>query len=65
MIGRQPYLPRWMAGGESNPLGARRSAAADTIFVCKIDTDDDSFPPDTDRAERRLRMMNVNQKRCL
>jgi lipoprotein-anchoring transpeptidase ErfK/SrfK len=23
MIGRQPYLPRFMAGGESNPLGAR------------------------------------------
>lgn len=23
MIGRQPYLPRWMAGGEGNPLGAR------------------------------------------
>ncbi len=23
MIARQPYLPRWMAGGEGNPLGAR------------------------------------------
>jgi lipoprotein-anchoring transpeptidase ErfK/SrfK len=23
MIERQPYLPRFMAGGESNPLGAR------------------------------------------
>src|SRR5690349_16074316 len=23
MISRQPYLPRFMAGGESNPLGAR------------------------------------------
>src|SRR3979490_1171005 len=22
MIGRQPYLPRWMARGEGNPLGA-------------------------------------------
>ena len=23
MVQRQPYLPRWMAGGEGNPLGAR------------------------------------------
>ena len=23
MIKRQPYLPRFMAGGETNPLGAR------------------------------------------
>ena len=23
MIQRQPYLPRWMAGGPGNPLGAR------------------------------------------
>src|SRR5262249_30847089 len=23
MLGRQPYLPRFMAGGPSNPLGAR------------------------------------------
>jgi lipoprotein-anchoring transpeptidase ErfK/SrfK len=23
MIARQPYLPRWMAGGPGNPLGAR------------------------------------------
>jgi lipoprotein-anchoring transpeptidase ErfK/SrfK len=23
MITRQPYLPRFMAGGETNPLGAR------------------------------------------
>ena len=23
MIARQPYLPRFMAGGETNPLGAR------------------------------------------
>jgi lipoprotein-anchoring transpeptidase ErfK/SrfK len=23
MIGRQPYLPRFMAGGPGNPLGAR------------------------------------------
>jgi lipoprotein-anchoring transpeptidase ErfK/SrfK len=23
MIARQPYLPRWMAGGKGNPLGAR------------------------------------------
>jgi lipoprotein-anchoring transpeptidase ErfK/SrfK len=27
MISRQPYLPRWMAGGEGNPLGARAISA--------------------------------------
>ena len=28
MIVRQPYLPRFMAGGETNPLGARDSISA-------------------------------------
>ncbi|HEY4406498.1 MAG TPA: L,D-transpeptidase [Xanthobacteraceae bacterium] len=32
MIARQPYLPRWMAGGESNPLGARAIYLGNTIY---------------------------------
>ncbi len=32
MIARQPYLPRWMAGGESNPLGARAMYIGGTIY---------------------------------
>jgi lipoprotein-anchoring transpeptidase ErfK/SrfK len=32
MIARQPYLPRWMAGGESNPLGARAIYLGSTIY---------------------------------
>jgi lipoprotein-anchoring transpeptidase ErfK/SrfK len=32
MIARQPYLPRWMAGGESNPLGARALYLGSTVY---------------------------------
>ena len=32
MIERQPYLPRFMAGGESNPLGARALYLGNTIY---------------------------------
>jgi lipoprotein-anchoring transpeptidase ErfK/SrfK len=32
MIERQPYLPRWMAGGEGNPLGARAIYLGNTIY---------------------------------
>jgi len=32
MIGRQPYLPRWMAGGEGNPLGARAMYLGSTVY---------------------------------
>jgi len=32
MITRQPYLPRWMAGGEGNPLGARAIYLGNTIY---------------------------------
>ena len=32
MIGRQPYLPRWMAGGVGNPLGARAIYLGNTIY---------------------------------
>jgi lipoprotein-anchoring transpeptidase ErfK/SrfK len=32
MIARQPYLPRWMAGGPSNPLGARAMYLAGTMY---------------------------------
>jgi lipoprotein-anchoring transpeptidase ErfK/SrfK len=32
MIARQPYLPRWMAGGTGNPLGARAIYLGSTIY---------------------------------
>jgi lipoprotein-anchoring transpeptidase ErfK/SrfK len=32
MIERQPYLPRFMAGGEGNPLGARALYLGNTIY---------------------------------
>jgi lipoprotein-anchoring transpeptidase ErfK/SrfK len=32
MIGRQPYLPRFMAGGETNPLGARALYLGNTVY---------------------------------
>ena len=32
MIARQPYLPRFMAGGESNPLGARALYLGKTLY---------------------------------
>ena len=32
MIDRQPYLPRFMAGGPGNPLGARAMYLGNTLF---------------------------------
>jgi lipoprotein-anchoring transpeptidase ErfK/SrfK len=32
MISRQPYLPRWMAGGPGNPLGARAMYLGATVY---------------------------------
>jgi lipoprotein-anchoring transpeptidase ErfK/SrfK len=32
MIDRQPYLPRFMAGGESNPMGARALYLGNTLY---------------------------------
>jgi lipoprotein-anchoring transpeptidase ErfK/SrfK len=32
MIQRQPYLPRFMAGGEGNPMGSRALYLGDTIY---------------------------------
>ena len=32
MIARQPYLPRWMAGGPGNPLGARAMNLGATVY---------------------------------
>jgi lipoprotein-anchoring transpeptidase ErfK/SrfK len=33
MIARQPYLPRYMAGGPGNPLGARAMYLGNTIYA--------------------------------
>jgi lipoprotein-anchoring transpeptidase ErfK/SrfK len=32
MIARQPYLPRWMAGGPGNPMGARALYLGGTVY---------------------------------
>ncbi len=32
MIERQPYLPRWMAGGPGNPMGARAMYLGATVY---------------------------------
>jgi lipoprotein-anchoring transpeptidase ErfK/SrfK len=32
MIQRQPYLPRFMAGGPGNPLGARAMYLGSTVY---------------------------------
>jgi lipoprotein-anchoring transpeptidase ErfK/SrfK len=32
VIDRQPYLPRWVAGGEGNPLGARAIYLGNTVY---------------------------------
>ncbi len=32
MIERQPYLPRWMAGGPGNPMGARAMYLGGTVY---------------------------------
>ena len=32
MIARQPYLPRWMAGGPGNPMGARAMYIGNTVY---------------------------------
>ena len=32
MIARQPYLPRFMAGGPGNPLGARAMYLGGTVY---------------------------------
>ena len=32
MIARQPYLPRWTAGGQGNPLGARAIYLGSTVY---------------------------------
>ena len=32
MVGRQPYLPRFMAGGPGNPLGARALYLGHSVF---------------------------------
>ena len=32
MLRRQPHLPRWMAGGPNNPLGARAMYIGSTLY---------------------------------
>ena len=37
MIARQPYLPRMVAGGPGNPLGARVSAKVKGKITSELD----------------------------
>ena len=50
MIERQPYLPRFMAGGDGNPLGARALylGQSSTAFTAPISPPllEPSYPPD-------------------
>ncbi len=63
MIARQPYLPRYMAGGPGNPLGARAMYLGNTIY--RIHGTNDPLdhrrarvvglhPPDQRRRDRPL-----------
>ena len=48
MIDRQPYLPRFMAGGESNPLGAR------ALYLGKTAVPDSRHQPAVDHRDLRV-----------
>jgi lipoprotein-anchoring transpeptidase ErfK/SrfK len=56
MIERQPYLPRFMAGGATNPLGARALYLGDTLYRIHGTND----PKSIGRAESSgcFRMLN-------
>ena len=43
MIARQPYLPRFMAGGPGNPLGARAMYLGSTLYRIHGSNDPDSI----------------------
>jgi lipoprotein-anchoring transpeptidase ErfK/SrfK len=43
MIARQPYLPRFMAGGVTNPLGARAMYLGSTLYRIHGSNDPDSI----------------------
>ena len=53
MVGRQPYLPRFMAGGPGNPLGARALYLGHTVFRIH-----GTNQPETDRARRFIGMLS-------
>ena len=50
MITRQPYLPRFMAGGPGNPLGARALYIGTTVSVFAVNTDKLPVAADTSAA---------------
>jgi hypothetical protein len=59
MIARQPYLPRWMAGGPGNPLGAR---------AMNLGSDRLPYPRHqcarNDRTSGVVRLLPAGQRRC-
>jgi lipoprotein-anchoring transpeptidase ErfK/SrfK len=53
MIGRQPYLPRFMAGGPGNPLGARALYLGDTDYrIHGTQRSRDHRPPRVERLHQ-------------
>ena len=71
MIQRQPYLPRWMAGGPGNPLGARAMYLGATVYrIHGTNQPTDHrhrgfvrlLPPDQSGRGRSLRRIPVGTK---
>jgi hypothetical protein len=56
VIEREPYLPRFMAGGEGNPLGARALYLGNT----RISRDQQAF---YDRHVRFVPLYSAHQRR--
>ena len=56
MIERQPYLPRFMAGGPSNPLGARALYLGDTLY--RIQGSNEPWTIGTQVSSGCIRMRN-------
>ena len=59
MIVRQPYLPRWMAGGPGNPLGARAMNLGGTVYRIH-----GTNAPTDHWAGGVVRLLPAGQRRC-
>ena len=56
MIQRQPYLPRWMAGGPGNPLGARAMYLGTSLY--RIHGSNEPWTIGTNVSSGCIRMRN-------
>ena len=61
MIERQPYLPRWMAGGAGDPLGARAMNLGGTVCAYSHGTN----CARDDWTGGVVRLLPAGQRRCL